>query len=216
MISAVKRKLIETFPKAWRYWGVFFDRNSYLRVNGWFETNKRGYPCRPDGTPIPWMNYSVVRFLEERLNQDLNVFEFGSGYSTIFYGSRSRSVVAIEHDRQWVQILKEKLPENAKVLQIDLEDGTEYEDSIAESGREWDVVIVDGRKRMNCFLRALDHLSETGVILLDDSDRERYKVAFETAEAVGFKYLKFSGVPPRKFGQDETTVFYRPGNCLGI
>jgi len=58
---------------------------SYLHLTGWVESHKRGYPCDRTGMEVPWMNYSVVAFLKERLNQKMSVFEYGCGYSTLFY-----------------------------------------------------------------------------------------------------------------------------------
>ncbi len=158
----------------------------------------------------------MVGFLEERLTDDLDIFEFGSGYSTIFYGQRAKSVVAVEHNEKWVEILREKLPDNVDLRAIALDDSEDYENSIVRTGRVWDVVVVDGRRRMKCFRNSIEHLTLGGVVLLDDSYRTEYREAFELAEARGFRNLKFTGVSARKFGQDETTVFYRSDNCLGI
>ncbi len=57
-------------------------KNHFLHKSGWMESKKRNYPCRSNGNELPWMNFSVIAFLEERLNKDQSLFEFGSGYST--------------------------------------------------------------------------------------------------------------------------------------
>lgn len=67
--------------------GLVYSKRSMLRKLGWVESVRTGKPCRKDGSPIPWMNYSVIQFLDERLNKDLSLFEYGSGNSTMFYAS---------------------------------------------------------------------------------------------------------------------------------
>jgi precorrin-6B methylase 2 len=42
-----------------------------------------------------------MKFLESRLDRRARVFEYGSGGSTIFLGSRAGHVISVEHDRNW-------------------------------------------------------------------------------------------------------------------
>jgi hypothetical protein len=56
------------------YKNLIIDKNSYLILTGWYESLKRGYPCNIDGAELPWMNYSIISFLEQRLNKNLSVF----------------------------------------------------------------------------------------------------------------------------------------------
>jgi hypothetical protein len=81
--------------------GLVYSKRSMLRDLGWVESVRTRKPCRRDGSPIPWMNYHVVSFLEERLNDDLSLFEYGSGNSTLFYARLAGDVVSVETDREW-------------------------------------------------------------------------------------------------------------------
>ena len=56
------------FLKAQR---LLLNSGSYLVENGLLHTYAAGYPCRRDGSPIPWMNYNVIAFLEQRLKPDM-------------------------------------------------------------------------------------------------------------------------------------------------
>lgn len=58
---------------------------------------------------LPWMTYDAIDFLEEITSEDKNVFEWGSGGSSIFFASRCKQVFSVEHDKKWSEILKEKL-----------------------------------------------------------------------------------------------------------
>jgi hypothetical protein len=57
----------------------------------------------------PWMCFSAVRFLKEITRQDMRVFEYGSGGSTLFWISRVQEITSVEHDTSWYQIMKERL-----------------------------------------------------------------------------------------------------------
>jgi hypothetical protein len=78
------------------------------------------------------------------------------------------------------------------------------------------VVVVDGRDRVNCVKQAVSALSPRGVILLDDSQQDKYQEANEFAAAQGFRALDLEGLKATGKGLDRTTLFYRDGNCLGI
>ncbi|MBF6597701.1 MAG: hypothetical protein ITF98_05680 [Fermentimonas sp.] len=58
---------------------------------------------------LPWMTYDAIDFLKEITSAEKNVFEWGSGGSTLFLATRCKHVITIEHDKEWSKILKEKL-----------------------------------------------------------------------------------------------------------
>ena len=76
------------FIKAQR---LFISRDSFLKSTGYLHSCAEGHPCEPDGSPLPWMNYALIRFLQQRLNPSLTLFEYGSGYSTLFFARLSVS-----------------------------------------------------------------------------------------------------------------------------
>jgi len=180
------------------------------------ESFKSGVPCRNDGSPLPWMNYPVIAFLEERLIKDISLFEFGSGYSTKFFAQRVKDVTSVEYDIQWFDKLKESLPANVNLLFREKDVNGKYCRLISEQNRRYDVVVVDGRDRVNCVRTAVECLSERGVVILDDSQREKYKDALEHVAARGFRVLHWEGIKPTSSRTERTSIIYRDGNCLGI
>ena len=78
------------------------------------------------------------------------------------------------------------------------------------------LIIVDGRDRVNCCLQAVNALTDDGVIILDDSEREFYSPAIEFLKSNGFKELSFSGISPGLFYKKSTSIFYKAQNCLEI
>ncbi|MGC9457935.1 MAG: hypothetical protein ACP5DC_10500 [Halothiobacillaceae bacterium] len=191
-------------------------RNSYLHSTGWVESLKRGYPCRAGGEAIPWMNYQVVDLLDQRLQPDLSLFEFGSGFSTRFYAQRVRQVRSVEYDQRWFDQVSRDVPANVTMLYRKKDVNGHYCRSIRETGECYDVVIVDGRDRVNCVRQSLECLSDRGVLLLDDSERPDYEEAFEIARGMGFRVLDLKGLKPTKLKPARSSIFYRNDNCLGL
>lgn len=173
-------------------------------------------PLGPDGQYVPWMNFGFQSFLHERLHKNLNVFEYGSGYSTVFYARRVGTVMSVEYDETWYETIQDLVPENAMILFMAADADGAYCRSIQSAGRQYEVVIIDGRDRINCIRQSLECLTANGVIVLDDSNREKYRQGIEIAVASGFKVLHFAGLKPLGNGEYRSSVFYREGNCLGL
>jgi hypothetical protein len=192
------------------------NKNSYLHTTGWLHSLEAGKPIDKDGNPIPWINYPMIRFLEERLTDDLNVFEFGSGYSTLFYAKKVKSITSLEYDKNWFELITSMVPKNAQLIYKKKDIDGEYCRTIHIANKKYDVIIIDGRDRVNCIKQSFSALSLQGVIILDDSQRERYKKGIVLANEKGFRILNIEGLKPHGTNTDCTTIFYRDGNCLGI
>ena len=198
------------------YHKLIGNKESYLYQTGWMQSLLESKPTDSAANPIPWMNYSVIKLLDDRLKPDFTLFEFGSGYSTRFYAKKVGTVVSLEYDEHWFRIVKADMPENVRLVFKNQDIDGEYCRVIHSAGIAFDVVVVDGRDRVNCVKQAVSALSPRGVILLDDSQQEKYREAGEFAGAQGFRALDLEGLKATGKGLDRTTVFYRDGNCLGI
>ena len=51
-----------------------------------------------------------------------------------------------------------------------------YEKAILDFDEEFDIILIDGRNRVDCFRYALDKLSDKGIIIFDDFQRGTYIV----------------------------------------
>lgn len=193
-----------------------FNHKGYLHDIGWFKAFNSKSPVNGEGNPIPWVTYSFIDFIKERIKKQHTVFEFGSGNSTFFYARYAGIVVSVEHDKEWYdKIVKEK-PENSEMIFCELVRGGDYCHMPMKLEEKFDVIIVDGRDRVNCCKQAADALSASGVVVLDDSEREFYREAVDFLVKKGFKQLAFTGVSPGLFYRKATSVFYKNDNCLGI
>lgn len=193
-----------------------YGHKGYLATIGWFTAFDTHQAVDAAGQPLPWVTYSFIDFIKTRLTKELTIFEYGSGNSTLFYAKRVKKVVSVEHDEAWYnKIVQEKAP-NAEMIFTHLEKGGEYSQKAALIGEKFDVIIVDGRDRVNCCKHSVEALSEAGVLVLDDSEREIYDEARTFLTAKGFKELPFTGISPGLFYNKATSVFYKSNNCLGI
>jgi len=197
--------------------GLMYSRRSALRKWGYIESTRTKTPCRRDGSPIPWMNYQVIMLLEDRLKPDLKLFELGSGYSTSFYAARVAHVTSVEKDPGWHAIVKKTLPANVDLKLFDGASGAVYSQAARGQAGQVDVMVIDADDRIECLMAAPAALSDRGVILLDDAQREEYRqgIAQFIAQS-GFRKLDFEGLKAGAIGAYRTTVFYRDRNCLGI
>ena len=193
-----------------------FNNKGYLDKIGWFNAFESKSPVDEFNNPIPWVTYSFIDFIKDRLNKQQRVFEFGSGNSTYFYAKHVGKVVSVEHDRSWYNKIFNTKPENSDIIFCELVRNGDYCRMPSKSTEPFDIIIVDGRDRVNCCKQAVAALKSNGVVILDDSERDIYKDGVNFLKSSGFKHLSFSGISPGLFYRKSTSVFYKPGNCLDI
>ena len=204
-----------TSPKRLRTLLSFNDKG-YLDQIGWFNAFDSRSPVDQDNNPIPWVTYSFIDFIKERLKKQHTVFEFGSGNSTYFYAKYSGLVVSVEHDKEWFDKIVKSKPANSEMIFCELIRDGDYCRMPIKLEEKFDILIVDGRDRVNCCKNSIASLHGQGVIVLDDSERERYRDAFSFLRNIGFKKIDFWGMAPMVNYLKWTTIFYRDNNCLGI
>jgi hypothetical protein len=192
------------------------SRRGYLYEIGWIDSYKTQSPIRNNYQPIPWVTYSFIGFIEPLLNKDMHIFEYGSGNSTLYYADKVNTVTSVEHDKKWYEKLKHNVPDNTKLIYRELQYGGYYSKTIDSIGKNFSIVIVDGRDRVNCILSAIPYLSTDGVLILDDSERKEYKKGIEYLQQSGYRKIDFWGIAPGIFFNKCTSIFYRDKNCLGI
>jgi SAM-dependent methyltransferase len=198
---------------------LFFWKGKRSRLasgHGWARSLRRLEPVDETGRPIPWIPYSAVVFLTDRLTSDLSVLELGAGYSTLYFMGRVARVVSLEHDQGWLRRVRGRAAANVRLIQTDASTADSYLAPIRGTDERFDVILIDGPHRIEALSVSLRLLSPSGVILLDDSHRPRYAPAFVYAAAAGMRRLDFEGHKAASVHLYRTTVFYRDGNCLGI
>lgn len=193
-----------------------FYWQGYLSEIGWVKSFDQKIPVGKDNEPLPWVTYSFIQFIKERLHKGLTIAEYGSGNSTLFYAQHVKRVLSVEHELDWYEKIKGLLPSNVELTYRKLDQDGEYVRFLNDQRGSVDMVIVDGRDRVNCIKNSLTALNAEGVIVLDDSERTEYQPGIEFLQQNGFKKIDFWGLAPGVFYNKSTTVFYKAQNCLNI
>lgn len=143
-----------------------------------------------------WMSSTEVNMVLRHLHKRETYLEWGSGGSTLnFARFVKKRAVSIEHDTSWCAKMRESLTTDEALLHIEyrcvpvnrgtkgwglrhkFEEGTyqqfrPYVDEIDNVGEDrFDIVIVDGRARVPCAVKALSFLTADSVLVLHDANR---------------------------------------------
>lgn len=186
----------------------------------------------------PWLTYRAAKWLDSYLKPGMRVFEYGSGGSTVFFARRVKQVFSVEHNLQWYQLVAETLKElkMSNVTYVlkepehveregDYSDPHFYASGIQNKfdqmsfveyvkvidnypDRYFDLVLIDGRARPSCIMHALNKIKKMGIIVVDDSNRERYRAA-QRQYLSDYTCMRFSGVVPYSTHATETAIFVK-------
>ena len=55
----------------------------------------------------PWITFSAIEFLKKTLKENMRVYEYGVGGSTLFFAKRVKEVVSVEHEPGWINQVSE-------------------------------------------------------------------------------------------------------------
>jgi SAM-dependent methyltransferase len=135
----------------------------------------------------PFLAPSAVRFLDRNLPRHGRGLEWGSGRSTRWLAPRLGTLVAVEHDQDWLNEVTQQLGQasisNVDLRYIPLDHPQEmptkshydpvpaYVDFASEFSDEFfDFIEVDGHYRQACVTMALAKLKPGGLLLVDDTN----------------------------------------------
>lgn len=88
----------------------------FLVPSGWALSSAKQKPLDARDKILPWFTYSAIEFLHHSVRQSDRVFEYGAGYGTLWWAMNANSVVAVEHDLQWIEQIRDSLPGNAQLI----------------------------------------------------------------------------------------------------
>jgi predicted O-methyltransferase YrrM len=168
---------------------------------------------------LPAIALEAVSLLDLFITKSMRVFEWGAGGSTIFFAERAKTVYTIEHDAIWFDIVKKALDyrdlSNCYLRVVKREITGNYR-AYSEAIRDYpddyfDLIMVDGRSRVACIVDAIPKLKRHGMIVLDNSDRGKYKHGLLMLREKGWHRLDFKGTPPYSGPgyQVQTSLWYR-------
>jgi predicted O-methyltransferase YrrM len=170
---------------------------------------------------VPWIAYTAIRMLENFLNKDSRVLEFGSGMSTIWYAKRAGEVCSVEDNRRWYEkvanIIASKRLDNVTHQYAELE--SEYSAFMSDDKQGFDLVMVDGSWRSKCIANAAKLLKPAGILYLDNSDKDSGAKGgdMRAAERIARKFAENSGAQLTEITDfAPTQLFVQQGLCIRL
>jgi hypothetical protein len=169
----------------------------------------------------PWWPYDAVDWVTTHLPPRAQVFEYGGGGSTLWLQDRGAIVTVVEHDPEWYEQLRAALPHGTAILlrpcqpvgiiASAVHEG--YFDTYVaainqEPDNSLDLVIVDGRARVDCAREAMSKVKPGGLLLLDDTERSRYELAVD--RLAGWERRVFGGLKPGSPIPAQTSIWRKP------
>ena len=112
------------------------------------------------------------------------ILEWGPGYSTELMGKlcQGAETVSIEHDGKWYREAVHKYSQYAQIYHI--VEGYVSWPLLPNKGK-FDLIFIDGRRRVECMVVAFLCLGKGGAIVLHDAERERYEPGINALCALG-------------------------------
>ena len=122
----------------------------------------------------PWLTENAVYALNSWLKPSDTGFEWGSGRSTLWLAERTTHIVSIEHHKGWFENVKSLISNKGLESKVDyfhLSESEEYENKIDDYTEDFNYILIDGRRRLQCLKKAIPRIKPGGIIILDNSDR---------------------------------------------
>ncbi len=192
-------------------------KSEYIKKTGWLSSILQEKVIDAEGDPIPWFTYPAIDLLNERVKSSFTVFEYGCGFGTLWWANRVKRITIVEHNIDWYRKMSAVFPKNVRGIFRELEYGGDYSKTIEDLlPIKFDVIVIDGRDRINCCKHAIKCLSDSGIIILDNSNRKEYVVGRQFLKENGFRELQLFGLTPMITDENSTSFFYKEKNCLDL
>jgi len=196
MIKKLSKKLYQPLIKPYK---IVQTLNEF----GHAKSIKKGLSVDKKGKPIPWFTYPSLHYLNQLDLKEKVVFEWGSGYSSVYFCSKSRKVFSVDHNKQWYEEVLKFKPVNHT---LSLAEGEDYVNNIAQHNCKFDIIVIDGILRGKCCKIAVNFLNEGGIIIFDNSDRHPEEAEYLRNQ--GLIEVDFHGFGPIGKHTWTTSIFF--------
>ena len=142
----------------------------------------------------PWFTKGALEYIEKIDYKGKSIWEYGTGYSTLWFSQRCKSIVTVDNDKDWkseMQILCGGL--NVEFLLKDLIkcQDCEYVQAINRDNKIYDIIIIDGRNRVLCAFEAVKHIKSGSMVIFDNSNREEYNPGLSVLTSLSSEVLSW-------------------------
>ena len=119
---------------------------------------------------LPWLTKESNEFIESFIDQNHDMLEVGSGRSTIWFSSRVKSLISLEHNEDWFNHVRKMIStDNTRlILRRTTEEYLKFIDELKEDSL--DICLIDGLERGKTLLAAYKKVKKGGLIIFDDAN----------------------------------------------
>jgi hypothetical protein len=171
-----------------------YDEKMLAIINGPFnhrQTRETWSCIDREGNYIPWYTFPAIEYLNDLDLSDKTAFEYGSGFSSLYWAKRAKHVLSVERDPAWIEKTRGLTADNQEILLRPDQDA--YVSEISRHG-SFDIVIIDGDWRLDCADIAATKLKPGGLVILDNSDW--YVKAAARLHGEGYLQVDMKGLGP--------------------
>lgn len=146
---------------------------------------------------LPWMKSKELDIIVEVLTKlrPKVCFEWGSGFSTLYFPKIFGFIEkwnSIEHNEEWFKTVSEKINDPRVTLTYVKRDKLTPSESLPGNNdgsyaeyknyvefplslnTRFDFIFIDGRARKDCLKKAFDLITDEGVVIVHDANRDYY------------------------------------------
>ena len=176
-----------------------FLTNKLRTEYGFLESSRKNIPVNDKNEIMPMYTYPCYEWLNSIDWTDNKVFEYGTGYSTIWWQNKNVDYHAVEDNKQWYDMIEDK-------TNINYKPGLhKYIQSIYDYNYKFDVIVIDGVFRFDCIKPALDKIKNDGIIIVDNTDWHRNsKEELDKSDLIP---IHFHGFKPLHVDSETTSCY---------
>tara|TARA_B100000959_G_C14928111_1_gene602375 strand:+ start:504 stop:1142 length:639 start_codon:yes stop_codon:yes gene_type:complete len=181
------------FWSAWKRVFLFITEPGHDKLFERFKKiNKNIYLTKPE----PWLTFTAIDFIKERLQEGLKILEWGSGSSSLWFDQNRCMVTAIEHNEDWANTVKEMKSENIHVI-IEKEKSDYVRPAINFS--TINIFLIDGIYRNECASCLVELIKSSEIlsgamIIFDDTSRLEYQESVQSLTKCCQEVYHFTGI----------------------
>lgn len=121
-----------------------------------------------NGVMMPWYTRPCLEWLDKLPLNEMSVFEYGCGASSLWYISRRSDYYGVDGNEEWL-FAHYNCHYNSQYFKWDKQD---YLECIGEyQSGPFDIIIIDGDYRDDCTEYALKHLKPGGYLICDNFEQ---------------------------------------------
>jgi len=176
-----------------------FLTNKLRTEYGFLESSKKNIPVNDKNEVMPMYTYPCYEWLNSIDWNGSKVFEYGTGYSTIWWQNKNVDYHAVEDNKQWHDMIEDK-------TNIEYKPGHhKYIESIYKYDFKFDVIVIDGVVRFDCIKPALEKIKDDGIIIFDNTDW--HKDSKEELDKSDLIPIHFHGFKPLHVDSETTSCY---------